>query len=224
MSPNFGYVPTGAKTRVSVCHTPRQMVRVCEIHVFLPPVASCIKVADLVSPCARRTLISVSARQPRVSSVYCAQRRGNRRRIRIFSPFFLFVLPYCLGKRIDFCSVDFIVFFSTSNLPFSLSILGRCIATTDGSVSNSVKDVRLVHFRTRVSAERATLARSAPNRHAPSMPPRFPIHEMQWRNERHTFSQSCTPSAFSKCQVHGSINAMHLIDQFSSKFLLLYWL
>jgi hypothetical protein len=55
------------------------------------------------------------------------------------------------------------------------------------------------------------------------MPPRFPIHEMQWRNERHTCSQSCIPSAFSKCQVHGYIYAMHLIDQFSSKFLLLYY-
>jgi hypothetical protein len=158
MSPNFGYVPIGAKTRDSVCHTPRQMVRVCEIHVFLPPVASCIKVADLVSPCARRTLISVSARQPSSSSVCCAQRRGNRRRISLFS-FFIYFAIYCSGKRIDFCSVEFLVFFSISNLPFSLSLLGRCIATTDGSVSNSVRDVRLLHFRTRLSAERATLAR-----------------------------------------------------------------
>jgi hypothetical protein len=63
----------------------------------------------------------------------------------------------------------------------------------------------------------------APNRRTPSMPPRFPIHEMQWRNERHTCSQLCIPSAFSKCQVHGYIYAMHLIDQFSSKFLLLYY-
>jgi hypothetical protein len=107
-----------------------------------------------VYPCAGRTLISVSARQPRVSSVSCASRPdiGDA-----FVFFFFFILPFCWGKGIDFCQVEFFHIFSISNLP-SLSLLRRCIAATDGSVSNSVKDVRLLHFRTRVSAERATVA------------------------------------------------------------------
>jgi hypothetical protein len=77
---------------------------------YFYPGSRVIEIADVVSPCAVRTLISVSARQPSISSVFCASRRGNRRRFVVFS-FFLFILPFCLGKRIDFRSVEFLVFF-----------------------------------------------------------------------------------------------------------------
>jgi hypothetical protein len=110
MSPNLRYVHIGAKIHVSVSHTPRQTVRVYEIHLFFTPVRYSYTIADLVSSCAGRTLISVSARQPSISSVFVQRVEVTADEVDYFLFFHLFISSYCLGKRIDFRSVEFLVF------------------------------------------------------------------------------------------------------------------
>jgi hypothetical protein len=214
MSPNFGYVPIGAKTRDSVCHTPRQMVRVCEIHVFLPPVASCIKVADLVSPCARRTLISVSARQPSSSSVYCAQRREVAD-VFLFHPSISYLFRYfAWATALTFVEYSFSYFFHLESTV--LAVTTPAPHCHDGRASFEFSGRRATCTFPNVSERRTSdFGTRAPNRPTPSTPPRSPIHGLQWRNERRT----CISPAFSQCQVDGCLQAKHLIDQFSSKFL-----
>jgi hypothetical protein len=60
-------------TRFRVSHSPPDGARMRDPPIFAPG-SSCIKAADLVSSCARRTLISVSARQPSISSVFAHTR------------------------------------------------------------------------------------------------------------------------------------------------------
>jgi hypothetical protein len=127
MSPNLRYVHIGAKIHVSVSHTPRQTVRVYEIHLFFTPVRYSYTIADLVSSCAGRTLISVSARQPSISSVF-VQRVQNLQTLLSFSFFIYFAV--LLGQKDRLLLSRVFHIFSISNLPF-LSLLRRCIAMTD---------------------------------------------------------------------------------------------
>jgi hypothetical protein len=76
MSLNLGYVDIGAKTHVSVYHTPRHAVRVYEIDLFLPWCdGHAYKITYLVFSSATRTLILISARQPSHKELVCFAQR-----------------------------------------------------------------------------------------------------------------------------------------------------
>jgi hypothetical protein len=96
-------------TRFRVSHSQPDYGRIRDPPIFTP-VRYLYRIADLVSSSAGRTLISVSARQPGHSSVFAQRIEVTADEFAFFLSI-LFILPYCLGKRIDFCSVEFLVFF-----------------------------------------------------------------------------------------------------------------
>jgi hypothetical protein len=170
-----------------------------------------------VYPCAGRTLISVSARQPRVSSVSCASRREVAD-VFLFYPSISYLFRYfAWATALTFVKYSFSYFFHLESTVLAVTTPAPHCRDRRASFEFSGRrvDVRLVHFRTRVSAERATLARVRQIDQRRRRHRVFPIHGLQWRNERRT----CISPAFSQCQVDGCLQAMHLIDQFSSKFL-----
>jgi hypothetical protein len=114
-----------------------------------------------VYPCAGRTLISVSARQPRVSSVYCASRREVAD-VFLFYPSISYLFRYfAWATALTFVKYSFSYFFHLESTVLAVTTPAPHCRDRRASFEFSGRrvDVRLVHFRTRVSAERATLAR-----------------------------------------------------------------
>jgi hypothetical protein len=96
MSLNLGYVDIGAKTHVSVYHTPRHAVRVYEIDLFLPGCDS-YKITYLVFSSATRTLILISARQPSHKELVCFAQRVQI--LETHLSFFFFYFAILLGQK-----------------------------------------------------------------------------------------------------------------------------
>jgi hypothetical protein len=61
-------------TRFRVSHFPPDDARIRDPPI-VAPVRYSYRITDLASSCARRTMIPVSARQPSISSLFCAPRR-----------------------------------------------------------------------------------------------------------------------------------------------------
>jgi hypothetical protein len=121
-------------TRFRVSHSPPDGARMRDPRIFTPG-------SVLYKSCGSRVSVReasrVSVREahadfcfgPPAEQLVCVLRTASRYCRRICLSLF-FILPFCLGKRIDFCQLEFFIFFSIANLPF-LSLLRRCIAIAD---------------------------------------------------------------------------------------------
>jgi hypothetical protein len=204
MSPNFGYVHVGAKIRVSVYNTPRQMVRVYEIHLFLPRFAGHIEVriSRRRAPCARWFLFRPASRESRLCIAHRVEVTADE--VDYFLFFHLFISSYCLGKRIDFRSVEFLVFSPSRIYRSRRHSSGAALPRPTGQFQILWKTCDLcISEREWAPNERLRHA-CAKSTYAVDATACFPIHQVQWRNEPHPCSRLCIPSVFSKDQVHGS--------------------